>query len=179
MQRALYLLFVISFFACQEDKQQTSSALDAIPIDAALILETNDVSKSLKELSRSAPWELLTTETSIELNQQKLVRIDSALTTYASHLTSINPLFISLHLTGAQSLDWLATTSSEDQEHKFQLLEIGLKNFANTKDHPYSNSTIIEVNIENDRIFYCMHMGLVLISPEKNSHSRCDQTNKN
>ena len=25
----------------------------------------------------------------------------------------------------------------EDQEHKFQLLEIGLKNFANTKEHPY------------------------------------------
>ena len=167
MQRALYLLLVISFFACQEDKQQTSNALDAIPIDAALILETNDVSKSLKELSRSAPWGLLTTETSIELNQQKLLRIDSALTTYASHLTSINPLFISLHLTGAQSINWLATTSSEDQEHKFQLLEIGLKNFANTKAHPYSNSTIIEVNIENDPVFYCMHMGLVLISPEK------------
>ncbi len=167
MQRALYLLLVISFFACQEDKQQTGNALDAIPIDAALILESNDVSKSLKELSRSAPWELLTTETSIELNQQKLIRIDSALTTYASHLTSINPLFISLHLTGAQSLNWLATTSSENQEHKFQLLELGLKNFTNTKEHPYSNGTIIEVNIENDRLFYCMHMGLVLISPEK------------
>ena len=167
MLRALYLLILISFFACQEDKHQTSNALDAIPIDAALIIKTNDVSKSLNELARSAPWELLTTETSIELNQQKLLRIDSALTTYASHLTSINPLFISLHLTGAQSLNWLATTSSEDQEHKFQLLEIGLKNFANTKDHPYSNSKIIEVNIENDRIFYSMHMGLVLISPEK------------
>ena len=47
MQRVLYLLLVISFFACQEDKQQTSNALDAIPIDAALILETKDVSKSL------------------------------------------------------------------------------------------------------------------------------------
>ena len=167
MQRALYFLLVISLFACQEDKKQTSNPLDAIPIDAALIIETNDVSKSLKELSRSAPWELLTTETSIELNQHKLLRIDSALTTYASYLTSINTLFISLHLTGAQSLNWLATTSSEDQEHKFELFEIGLKNFAKTKDHPYSNSTIVEVNIENDRIFYCMHMGLVLISPEK------------
>ena len=99
MQRALYLLIVISFFACQEDKQQTSNALDAIPIDAALIIETNDVSKSLKELSRSAPWELLTTETSIELNQQKLLRIRLcsyniciALNKYQSliHLTTFN-----------------------------------------------------------------------------------------
>ena len=134
---ALAFLIVISFFACQEDKQQTSNALDAIPIDAALILEANDLSKSLNELSRSAPWELLTTETSIKINQQKLLRIDSALTIYASQLTSINPLFISLHLTGAQSLNWLATTSLEDQEQKFQLLEIGLKNFANIKNHPY------------------------------------------
>ena len=167
MQRALYLLIIISFFACQEEKQLTSNALDVIPIDAALILEANDVSKSLYELSRSAPWELLTTETSIKINQQKLLRIDSALTIYASQLTSINPLFISLHLTGAQSLNWLATTSLEDQEQKFQLLEIGLKNFANIKNHPYDNSKIIEVNIENDRIFYCMHKGLLLISPEK------------
>ena len=167
MQRVLYLLLVISFFACQEDKQQASNALDAIPIDAALIVETNDVSKSFKELSKSSIWELLTTETSIELNQQKLLRIDSTLTTYASHLTSINPLFISLHFTGAQSLNWLATTSLENQEHKFQLLEIGLNNFTNTKEHPYSNSSIIEVNIENRLVFYCMHMGLVLISPEK------------
>lgn len=167
MHRVLYLLLTISFFACQKDKKKTSNALDAIPIDAALIIEVNDVSKSLKELSRSAPWELLTTETSIELNKQKLLKIDSALTKYVSHFTSINTLFISLHLTGAQSLNWLATTSSEDQEHKFQLLEIGLKNFANIKDHPYSNNTIVEVNFDNDRLFYCMHMGLLFISPEK------------
>ena len=47
MHRLLYLLLVISFFACQKDKQQTSNALDAIPIDAALIIETNDLTKSL------------------------------------------------------------------------------------------------------------------------------------
>ena len=58
MHRVLYLLLTISFFACQKDKKKTSNALDAIPIDAALIIEVNDVSKSLKELSRSAPWEL-------------------------------------------------------------------------------------------------------------------------
>ena len=67
MHRLLYLLLVISFFACQKDNQQTSNALDAIPIDAALIIETNDLTKSLKELSGSAPWELLTTKTSILL----------------------------------------------------------------------------------------------------------------
>ena len=131
-----------------------------------LILESNDVSKSLKELSRSAPWGAINNRNFDRIKSTK-ARIDSALTTYASHLTSINPLFISLHLTGAQSLNWLATTSSENQEHKFQLLELGLKNFTNTKEHPYSNGTIIEVNIENDRLFYCMHMGLVLISPER------------
>ena len=43
----------------------------------------------------------------------------------------------------------------------------GREQGTNTKDHPYSNSTIIEVNIENDRVFYSMHMGLLLISPEK------------
>ena len=49
MQRAIYVVLIISFFACQEDKQPTNKALDAIPIDAAIIIESNDVSKSLKE----------------------------------------------------------------------------------------------------------------------------------
>ena len=53
MQRAIYLLLVISFFACQEDKRQTSSVLDAITIDAALIIQTNDVSKSLKTVDQN------------------------------------------------------------------------------------------------------------------------------
>ena len=167
MQRAIYLILIISFFACQEDKQPISKALDAIPIDAAIIIESNDVSKSLKELSKSAPLTLLATQTSLEVNQQKLLRLDSVLASYASHLTSINPLFISLHLTGAQSLNWLATTSTKGQEQKFQLLDIGLKNFANTKEQPYSNSKITEVSIEGDQLFYCMHLGVVFISPEK------------
>ena len=168
MQRALFLLLIISsFFACQQEEQQKSDSIDAIPVDAALILETNDLSKSLKELSRNAPWKLLTNETSIGANQKTLLSIDSGLATYSSHLTSVNPLFVSLHLTGARSFNWLAISATENQEQKLQLLEIGLKSFSHTKEHPYSNATIVEVTIENVRVFYSIHKGLLLISQEK------------
>ena len=51
----------------------------------------------------------------------------------------------------------------EDQEHKFQLLEIGLKH-PNTKNTLIA-STIIELILK--MIAFFMHMGLVLISPER------------
>jgi len=167
MQRVFLLLIIITFFACQQEAQQKSDSIHAIPVDAALILETNDLSKSLKKLSRNAPWKLLTSETYVGTKQETLLSIDSSLASYASHLTSINPLFISLHVTGAQSFNWLAISATENQEQKLQLLEIGLKSFSDTKEQPYGNATIIEVHIKTDRVFYSIHKGLLLISPEK------------
>ena len=167
MQRSLFLiLIIITCFACQTEEQKSKS-IDAIPVDAAFILETNDLPNSLKELSRNASWQHLIRETSLRTNQETLLSIDSALATYASHLTSINPLFISLHLTGSQSFNWLATSATEDQEQQLQLLEISLNNIADTKEHPYSSATITEVNIKNERVFYSIHKGLLFISPEK------------
>ena len=155
MQRALFLLLIItSLLACQQEKQQTRDSIHAIPLDAALILETDNLPKSLKELTKSSVWTNLTQNTSIGMSQQTLSSIDSSLTTYASQLSSENPLFLSLHLTGAQSFNWLVISSTENQEQKFQMLEIGLKSLSTTKDHPYSNANIVEVKLETGAILF-------------------------
>lgn len=168
MQRALFLLLIItSLLSCQQEEQSNSDSIHAIPLDAALILETNNLSKSIKELTKSSAWTNLTTKTSIGEHQQIVINIDSSLTTYASNLSTENPLLLSLHLTGAQSFGWLVVSSTENQEQKFQLLEIALKSFTTTKEHPYSSATITEVILETGTTYYTIHKGLLLLSQDK------------
>lgn len=168
MQRVLFLLLILtSFLACQQEQKHKSDSIHAIPLDAALILETDNLSKSLKELTKNNAWKNLTENTSIGNHQESLLSIDSSLTTYASHLSSKNPLFLSLHLTGAQSFDWLVISSTKNQEQKFQLLEIGLNSFTSTKEHPYSSAVITEVMLETGLVYYSIHKGLLMISEEK------------
>ena len=168
MQRAIILLIAIStFFGCQKEEKQSSDSIYAIPIDAALILETNNISQSFKELSKSNLWLKLCSETSFKSQKETLLTIDSSLATYASHLTSVNPVFLSLHLTGAESFNWLMVSSTKNQEQKIQLLELGLNNYASTKKHPYSDALIIEVEHQASVLFYSIHQGLIIISQEK------------
>jgi len=168
MQRVLILLIAIStFFGCQKEAKQTSDSIHAIPIDAAVIVETNNITQSFKELSKSNLWVKLSSETSFKDQKETLFTIDSNLATYASHLTSVNPVFLSLHLTGAESFNWLMVSSTENQEQKIQLLELGLNNYASTKEHPYSDALIVEVENQTSSLYYSIHQGLILISQEK------------
>mgnify|MGYP003385387250 FL=1 len=168
MQRVLILLITIStFFGCQKEEKQTSDSIHAIPIDAAVIVETNNITQSFKELSKSNLWVKLSSETSFKDQKENLFTIDSSLASYASHLTSVNPVFLSLHLTGAESFNWLMVSSTENQEQKIQLLELGLNNYASTKEHPYSEALIMEVENQASAVYYSIHQGLILISQEK------------
>jgi len=168
MQRVLILLLTIStFFGCQKDEKQTSDSIHAIPIDAAVIVETNNFTKSIKELSKSNLWAKLSTETSFKNQKETLFTIDSSLASYASHLSSVNPVFLSLHLTGAESFNWLIISSTENQEQKIQLLELDLNNYASTKEHPYGDALIMEVENQVYTLYYSIHKGLILISQEK------------
>ena len=168
MQRALILLLTIStFFGCQKDEEQNSVSIHAIPIDAAIIVETNNITKSFKEISKSNLWAKLSTETSFKVQQETLFTIDSNLASYAAHLSSINPVILSFHLTGSESFNWLMVSSTENQEQQIQLLELGLINFTATKEHPYSDAIIVEVKGLSTTLFYSIHKGLILISQEK------------
>ena len=168
MQRTLLLLVIlISLFACTQETKETSDSIHAIPLDAAVILESNNLSKSIKELTKSSFWATLSTETSLKETQNALFTLDSNLASYSSHLSSVNPVFLSLHLTGAQSFNWLMVSSTEHQEKKIQLLEIGLASFTKTTEHVYSDAIITEVAIDESTIYYAKYRGLLMLSEEK------------
>ena len=168
MNRALFsLLLLLVFTSCQKERKQQSKSIQAVPIDAAIIIESENISKSLNSLTSSSMWKDLISETSLEVLNQNIYILDSTLATYASHLNSINPVFLSVHLTGAQSLNWLLISSTEGQEQKVKLLDLGLQSFSEIKNHHYSNTTITEILLEGSSTFYTIHKGLAIISPEK------------
>ena len=168
MQRSLLLIVIIlSFFSCTEETEKRSDSIHAIPLDAAIIIESNNLSQSIKSLSKSSLWTTLGTETALRETQNSLFSLDSTLATYSSHLSSINPVFLSLHLTGSQSFNWLMVSSTEGQEQKIQLLEIGLASFAKTQNLSYSNSIIVEAQLNGTTLHYSKLNGLLMVSQEK------------
>jgi hypothetical protein len=142
------IILAIAFSSCQKEDREKNTALEAIPIDAALILETTDLSKSLMKLSKNNLWNLLANETSIGNSQNTLLTIDSILSPFVSNFSSINPVFLSLHSTGSLSCNWMAMSATKDQEQKLQILEMGLNSFGSIKSYPYSNAKVVEVLIE-------------------------------
>ena len=168
MQKLVILsLIFCSLFSCKQEDYKTSDSIHAIPLDAAIIIESNNVSKSIQKLSESSFWETLSSETSISEAHNSIFTLDSNLASYASGLTSMNPVFLSLHLTGAKSFDWLIISATKNQEQKIQLLEIGLASFTKTKNHTYIDAEITEVLLEETTIYYAKHRGLLMVSEEK------------
>jgi hypothetical protein len=167
MKRLLSILFIVTtFFACQTE-QERSLPIEAIPIDAALIIETNDVSTSIRELTENKLWQALTNKALLNPSLKEIKSVDSTLSTFGVDLQNINPVFLSLHLTGSRSFDWLAVSTTENQVQQLQLLELSLKSFSTVQEHPYSSAKIIEVDTHNKKIFYSIHKELVFMSPNK------------
>ena len=168
MQKPLLLSLILLFlFSCEQNTELKSDSIHAIPLDAAIIIESNDLSNSISALTSSSIWTTLSTETSIKDTQESLLSLDSNLAIYSSHLSSTNPVFLSIHLTGAKSFNWLMVSSTQHQEQKIQLLEIGLESFAKTKLHNYSNAVITEVLLDEITLYYAKLQGLFMLSEEK------------
>ena len=168
MYRILCLIMILSTFsACQKEDSKKNTAFEAIPIDAAIIIETTNLSNSLKKLSKNNLWNLIAKETLVGDSQKTLLSIDSTLSPLVSNFSSINPVFISIHSTGSLSFNWMAMSATKNQEQKLKILEMGLNSFGSIKSHPYSNAKVLEVLIEKKLFFYTIHKGLLMLSPAK------------
>ena len=161
----IILTYTIS--SCVKKDFNRNTALEAIPSDAALILETTNLSKSLEKISKNNLWTHLAKETSLGNTQKTLLSIDSTLSPLISNFSSINPVFISVHSTGSFSCNWLAISATKNQEQKIKILEMGLNSFGSVKYHPYSSTQIIQINIKEKQFFYTNHKGLLILSPSK------------
>ena len=168
MKRGLILLLsTLLFFACQKEKDK-SSPVSAIPIDAAVILETNDLSSSLQKLSENKAWQVLVSdETSLNTYRKTFNQIDSVLTSQEISLDNVNPILLSVHMTGSQSTDWLCISSTENIKQELKAVEYHLNQSSISIKHSYSNATITEISNKQNNTFYAIHKELLFVSPNK------------
>lgn len=159
-KKFLLALLALVLLSCQKENTKRSEAVHAIPIDAAMIIVSEDLNNTIEAVK----------EISI-INQANplslLLNLDSNIEQYSLNFRSENPLYVSLHSTGAQSLGWLAITSTKNQEDKIKLLEIAVQGFSDTKTHKYSSATINELTTHLGTLYYSITQGLVICSQQK------------
>ena len=153
----LFIFFLFTILSCTHESEKRSLAVHAIPVDAACILESNNLIESVEKLSDTNFWNTLSANTSIKHFENTVQTLDSNLSIYAPYLVNTNPVYLSIHLTGAKSYDWLIVNATNGQEDQIRLLELGLKSLTEIIEHPYSNTIINEFSLENNPIFYSNH----------------------
>lgn len=162
------------FTYTKELRAPVSEAINAIPSNAAIIFESKQSKNTWKKLSQSnVLWaELLGTETFSKLNTQ--VRfIDSLIKTNTaiSLLLDNHSLFISAHVSGATTFDFLYVYSLPNRKYQSSVEEFIKK--INTNSEPsfreYAGEDIGTIHSsKNDSLSYAFLNGILMMSSKQN-----------
>ncbi len=157
---------IYGYFYFKRIKTPPGNALNAIPLDASLIIETSNIRDTWKKLSQSnLIWkDIIKTETFQSINNNAAY-IDSLLSINKDIDEALNdyPVFISAQLTGENKIDFLfcltlPNTIEEETVTKF------LSNTGTTAKSD-DNSQLNTININNKPAFsFAIDKGILLIS---------------
>lgn len=171
---ALIAAGIYWFTYTKELRTPVSEAINAIPGNAALIFESKQSKNTWKKLSRgNAMWtELLGAETFAKLDSQtryldSLIRSNAAI----SQLPDNRSLFISAHVSGATTFDFLYVYSLPNRGYQSKIDEF-IKNInihrnsrAKSPVRNYSGVDITTIHPSaNDSLSYAFLDGILLIS---------------
>jgi len=163
----LFLIALLFIFSCQEKKQMQRDSLHAIPIDAALVFVIDNIESSIEAIDNNDIWHMLKKEALKNNDFHQIIDLNWSLNKYASTLPSKNPIYLSLHPTGSESVGWLSITSTKNQTNNIQLLELALENFAEIKTSNYSHTLIHQILLNHQSFYYSITNGLLITSKEK------------
>ncbi len=150
-----------------------SEGINAIPSNAAIILESTQSKKTWEKLSQTnIIWEeLLNTQTFSKLNNQAHY-IDSLINTNKSVVKLLNSgsVFISAHISGANTFDFLYVYSLPNLSNKSTLEEFikAVNNAAEPTYRDYDGVNIGTIYPAKDSLSYVILKGILLISTKQN-----------
>jgi outer membrane protein assembly factor BamB len=170
---ALIILPVIAtgiyfYLVYRQQKTPISDALNAVPSNASFILETRQAQSAWKKISETnLIWEnLLATEFFTGLNKN-LKFIDSLFANVpgAYPMLDNRSVFVSAHLAGAKSFDFLYTFSLPDLSKQTLVKTLVIGASGNTTEMPernYDDGVISAVKfLQSNRVFYyTVHKGI-------------------
>ncbi len=162
------------FTYTKELRTPVSEAINAIPTNAAIIFESKQIKNSWKKLSQgNAMWEeLLGSDFFAKLNSQ-IRNIDSLIKPNAaiSQLLDNRSLFISAHISGATTFDFLYVYSLPNRSNQSSV-DGFIKSAGNTSEssyREYSGVDIVTIHpSKKDSLNYAFLNGILMMSTRQN-----------
>ncbi len=166
--KKLFTLLSLSLFviACEPEQKEISEAINAVPVNAAVIVETQDLQKTLSNIYKTNFWRAIDSIEGISEFQSQINFLNSSLFTDSSSSPLANQqAFFSIHMSGAERFDFLI--SSPVDADKLSAIESKAKNNFTLSNRNYESTVIVEAkNAANNINFsYTYYKGLLLLSP--------------
>jgi hypothetical protein len=157
------------FTYIKEIKTPVSSGINAIPLDAALILESKQSANAWLKLAAGDMWkELMGTATGAKLNRQ-IRYLDSLFKTAPAigQLLVNQSVFISVHSSGPSSFDFLYVYSLPNLSHQSAVTGF-IKTVNNNKEPLTRSYDDVEINIihplHKDSLSFALLQGILVMS---------------
>jgi len=176
MRNVLIVFFVIVVLAggmagylfYKQLKSPASKAINAIPFNAAVIIESNDFQKAWQSLEKTTSfWRTLSGLGFVKALNAQTAYLDSVLSVegQVSSLVRGRPAFISTHLTGTADFDFLFLVGLENisQISTIDDVFVRLSRDLTVEKRSYDKVTITDIHLEGGRTFsYTLSKGILI-----------------
>lgn len=154
------VIFFLLYQKYQELNKQNVDAVQVIPINSALIIETEDWNKSLEKLESSTLWNSITFSekwTEIKKSIEEISRVIENNETL-EHLTNNQKLYLSIH---HSTNDYYVLISTSCSDEKLRLIQMNDTLMGNFRTRQYDGVSVFE--LENNWNL-CHHQNLLFMS---------------
>ena len=172
---SITLVFLIAlaytYFQYRQIKTPVTDALDAIPGNAAIIFQSNDLPSLWEKINENnIIWEELITADYFEQLNKDISLLDSLIhkNIQVSQILKNQPVFLSAHLSGSDGFHFLLSASipSETDESFIHGLIIGIDKNVNFSNRNYESSVIYTSKSKNSskNLSYSISKGVFIAS---------------
>ena len=171
----LFLLFIIAGYTLISKNQQKelSPIIQAVPLNASIIIETSDLSQLLNQLeNKNNIWKELKPINLFKKFNSQVLYIYSLINTN-NNIFAFKNVLISAHLQGKDKINFLYLISlpkTANQKRIKKLISDLLLNKAKITERKYNNETIYDVKIDQDSVpelssfSFCITEGIFIFS---------------
>lgn len=166
--KKLFTFLSISLFiiACEPEEKAISEAINAVPVNAAVVIETQDLQQTLNNIYKTNFWRAIDSIDGVPRFQSQINFLNTSLFTDSSSSPLANQqAFFSIHMSGAEKFDFLI--SSPVETDKLSALESKVKDKFALSNRDYETAVIVEAKNETNKttFSYTYYKGLILLSP--------------
>lgn len=164
------LIILLICYSCTPPvKQEKAIALNAIPSNAAFIIETNDHENSFGKIKSAEYWQSIYDLKAFKEECDRFAKFDSLLQSKQVYFQSDQALFISAHITGAMQYNFLFATASKNQLNKLETFQQKIVGLGKEESRTYDGTTLytIDCNEIDFQFSYAVYKGVFLFSSQE------------